>query len=229
MHIHLPKPLHGWREFVGEVGIIVIGVLLALGAEQAIEALHHRSQVHEMTDKLHDESVENRSPLNLDLVGLQQSQATVDTDLVALGNCGGDSHPQALVPVQQPIYLVPTDSAWAGVRDSALLPLLPEQLSDSYYKLDAIRDQTVIVATNVYAARVDATARVEAMRRGLHDRESCRDAVVQLLRLKGLQDLLLNESAGFGVFNEQALRGEVVDAVVKPGPLNLPKTSPGRH
>lgn len=31
MHFHLPKPLHGWREFVGEVGIIVLGGLIALG------------------------------------------------------------------------------------------------------------------------------------------------------------------------------------------------------
>jgi hypothetical protein len=37
MHFQLPKPLHGWREFVGEVGIIVIGVLIALGAEQLVE------------------------------------------------------------------------------------------------------------------------------------------------------------------------------------------------
>lgn len=37
MHLHLPKPMHGSREFVGEVGIIVIGVLIALGAEQGLE------------------------------------------------------------------------------------------------------------------------------------------------------------------------------------------------
>ena len=43
MHVHIPKPLHGWREFVGEVGIIVLGVLIALGAEQAIEGVHDRS------------------------------------------------------------------------------------------------------------------------------------------------------------------------------------------
>jgi len=30
MHFRLPKPLHGWREFAGEVGTIVIGVLIAL-------------------------------------------------------------------------------------------------------------------------------------------------------------------------------------------------------
>ena len=32
MDFHLPKPLHGWREFVGEVRTTVLGVLIALGA-----------------------------------------------------------------------------------------------------------------------------------------------------------------------------------------------------
>ena len=48
MHFHLPKPLHGWRAFVGEVGIIVIGVLIALGAEQMVERWHWRSEVHQL-------------------------------------------------------------------------------------------------------------------------------------------------------------------------------------
>lgn len=37
MRFHLPKPLHGWRQFAGEVGIIVLGVLLALAASQLAE------------------------------------------------------------------------------------------------------------------------------------------------------------------------------------------------
>jgi len=45
MHFHLPRPLHGWREFVGEVGIIVFGVLIALGAEQLVESFHWKHQV----------------------------------------------------------------------------------------------------------------------------------------------------------------------------------------
>jgi hypothetical protein len=40
MRFKLPKPLHGWREFVGEVGIIVLGVLIALGAQQIVENFH---------------------------------------------------------------------------------------------------------------------------------------------------------------------------------------------
>lgn len=52
MHIHPPKPLHGWREFLGEVGIIVIGVLIALAAEQAVEAWRWRSEVSEAREAL---------------------------------------------------------------------------------------------------------------------------------------------------------------------------------
>ncbi len=45
MHFHLPKPLHGWRAFVGEVAIIVLGVLIALGAEQAVQSIEWRQKV----------------------------------------------------------------------------------------------------------------------------------------------------------------------------------------
>ena len=55
MHVHLPKPLHGWREFVGEVGIIVLGVLIALGAEQVVEALHWRYETAALRESLHRE------------------------------------------------------------------------------------------------------------------------------------------------------------------------------
>jgi hypothetical protein len=45
MHFKLPKPLHGWRAFVGEVGIIVLGVLIALGAQQLVEDWQWRQEV----------------------------------------------------------------------------------------------------------------------------------------------------------------------------------------
>ena len=55
MHFHLPKPLHGWREFAGEVGIIVIGVLIALGAEQALEKFHWSEKAHRSREALRGE------------------------------------------------------------------------------------------------------------------------------------------------------------------------------
>ncbi|HEY5086469.1 MAG TPA: hypothetical protein VII66_03835 [Gemmatimonadaceae bacterium] len=42
MEIHKPHPIHSWRELLKEVGIIVLGVLIALGAEQSVAALRER-------------------------------------------------------------------------------------------------------------------------------------------------------------------------------------------
>ena len=55
MHLHLPKPLHGWRAFVGEVGIIVLGVLIALGAEQVVESIHNRYLARQAVDHIRTE------------------------------------------------------------------------------------------------------------------------------------------------------------------------------
>lgn len=52
MHFHLPRPLHGWREFAGEVGIIVVGVLIALGAEQGVSAIRDRSEARQAKENV---------------------------------------------------------------------------------------------------------------------------------------------------------------------------------
>jgi hypothetical protein len=57
VHFRLPKPLHGWREFAGEVGIIVVGVLIALGAEQVVESLHWANKSRSAKFELHQQMV----------------------------------------------------------------------------------------------------------------------------------------------------------------------------
>ncbi len=59
MHVHLPKPLHGWREFLGEVGVIVIGVLLALAADQIVERMRWAKHVAEAKEDLGGELEQN--------------------------------------------------------------------------------------------------------------------------------------------------------------------------
>jgi len=65
MHVHLPKPLHGWRAFAGEVGIIVVGVLIALSAEQFVETMSWRGHVQEARGDL-------RSELETDVAAAQE-------------------------------------------------------------------------------------------------------------------------------------------------------------
>jgi hypothetical protein len=126
MHFHLPKPLHGWREFVGEVGIIVIGVLIALGAEQVVETLHWRHEV-----SLFRNSVDHEIANNLGTyVYRMRENACVDArlhelDLLLASSRAG--HPVALTgPVGAPSSLSLETSVWQS-RDGNIVTHMPMQ------------------------------------------------------------------------------------------------------
>ena len=81
MHFHLPKPLHGWRELAGEVGIIDIGVLIALGAEQVVESVHWRESVSQMRQAMHSELGIDRKRLEVNLAQDSCMNARLDAIL----------------------------------------------------------------------------------------------------------------------------------------------------
>src|SRR4051794_36738783 len=91
MHFHLPKPLHGWREFAGEVGIIVLGVLIALGAEQVVQAVRQRSEARDAESEIRAELEQNIAKLK----SRSAVRACVDKriaelqDLIGSGATGG--------------------------------------------------------------------------------------------------------------------------------------------
>jgi hypothetical protein len=59
MEIHKPKPIRNWREFFSEIGIIVLGVCIALAAEQAAQTLHNRSRAAEARANIREEIAHN--------------------------------------------------------------------------------------------------------------------------------------------------------------------------
>src|SRR3954469_6013594 len=65
MDIHKPKPIHNWREFLKEVGIIVLGVSIALAGEQAVERWHEQRQYAEARQAMYDELSANLSNIRL--------------------------------------------------------------------------------------------------------------------------------------------------------------------
>jgi hypothetical protein len=59
MRFSMPKPLDGWRAFIGEVGTIVLAVLLALGAQQLAESANNRREAAETRALLFEEIEES--------------------------------------------------------------------------------------------------------------------------------------------------------------------------
>ena len=208
MKLRIPKPLRGWREFAGEVGIIVLGVLIALGAQQLVEWANHLSQVDEMSARLRKESLENRDGMNFDVASVRKALSAVDNQLSMLNGCKTSLAVTRLAPVQRPLVLLATDSAWLGVRDSALLPMMPKEVVDNYWKLDATGQQLIPLLHDVQLSFNDAEAYVTALQAGVADPQACERTVQSLYRLKSAEQTLLNWISFYDAANEQVLRGE---------------------
>ena len=144
MHVHLPKPLHGWRAFAGEVGIIVIGVLIALAAQQVVETLHWRSEVHEFR-----KAVDYELGRNLETFQVRIDQnACVARRLAELDRLLADSRagrtPALLHPIGRPAAFSGYFSVWdnKGAEVNGHLPL---KLRLRYGELyDELRDAEVL-------------------------------------------------------------------------------------
>lgn len=65
MDVHKPKPVHSWREFLSEIGVIVIGVAIALAGEQAVEAIHWHHVVEAQREALRGGIADNLAAVKI--------------------------------------------------------------------------------------------------------------------------------------------------------------------
>ena len=97
MHFHLPKPLHGWRAFVGEVSIIVLGVLIALAAEQAAQSFEWRQKVDAAVVDMNNELGSGDGPEAYERLVLHDCVATHLDSLRASDEQGDRSESRKLI------------------------------------------------------------------------------------------------------------------------------------
>jgi hypothetical protein len=130
MHFHLPKPLHGWREFAGEVGIIVVGVLIALGAESVVQDLQNRADARAFR-----ETVDHEIGMNLFVYDVRARQFSCDEKRAAelkswLERVRSGKPVEALWPAS-PQVPTPYRSAWDN-RDAQVFNRLPPEVRQKY-------------------------------------------------------------------------------------------------
>jgi hypothetical protein len=124
MEIHIPKPWHGPRELAKEVGVIVIGIAIALTGEQTLEWLHRQSEVREAREALHSEIAATAANARVTIE--QERCAARQLDGYAAW-AGGDS--QRPIATTRP-FIMPRSSNWEIVKVSAAAQMpLEERLA----------------------------------------------------------------------------------------------------
>jgi hypothetical protein len=154
MHIHKPKAVGSLREFLSEISVIVVGIVIALGGEQAIEATRRVQEANATERALRDEVGANlRSAAGRVMVG-----ACLKDRLVSLSqtlNQGGKWRATQL-PFTPPgiggsklglpqVYIAPfaqwNDASWQAVSASGGVAHLGEariRAYGQYYRYIAI-------------------------------------------------------------------------------------------
>jgi hypothetical protein len=125
MDVHKPKPVHSWRAFTVEIATIVLGVLIALGAEQVAEGLRVRHQVRQdmvlLARELSGELAEG-------VVRMRMTEC-VDARLNALAAAVDEADRAGRLPPMpvpgRPRTLVYTTAAWTSVVASPAATHLP--------------------------------------------------------------------------------------------------------
>jgi hypothetical protein len=67
MHIHKPKAPRGARELLTEIGVIVVGIVIAIVLEQIVEVQTHQFQRRELEEQLRTDIKDNRSIITQDI------------------------------------------------------------------------------------------------------------------------------------------------------------------
>ena len=93
LDVHPPhSPTHTWKDFFIHLATIVIGLLIAVGLEQAVEYLHHRHLVREFEVQMNEEFVNDRKILENDLE-IQSAYRLYLTDLQTAINAKLEDRP----------------------------------------------------------------------------------------------------------------------------------------
>jgi hypothetical protein len=174
MHLHLPKPLHGWRAFAGEVGIIVLGVLIALGAQQVAEAVQERSEARDA-----DRAIRGELQLNMaKLRSRAEKKACVDAriaELQALIDSAEAAGGTIKTPnwVGRPQFWTMQMARWQAVSQAGRAALLPPDDLALYGSMYAYM-------ANVNATMVDEQADWAKLRSLEHARRLTPEMAFQL-------------------------------------------------
>ena len=140
LDVHPPhEAAHTWKDFFVHIATIVIGLLIAVGLEQTVELFHHRHQVEQIDEALHNESIENRDIGRADVDALRMPIENLRLNREGLRSAattdGIISYTWQETP--SPAFWLPlVDSAWLTARDSAIFSLLPPELVRNRWRVE---------------------------------------------------------------------------------------------
>lgn len=180
------KPVRGWGDFLKEVGTIVLGVLIALAADQAVDAWNWHHEVRIVEDSLNDELADSLFAAEERIKITDCQHRTLD----ALDDLADKSHGTLVIrnaPVSR--NRVWGSAAWDAAVASGAIAHMPHDTRNTYSVLFSF----VHVFRDMNLRQQELWATINAYRRPRPFSDTSRDrfveTVAQLRSLTGTMNL----------------------------------------
>ena len=139
--IDIHPPQHGSitrRDFFVHLGIVILGILIAIGLEQTVEALHHAHERRALIENFRQECADNLKVLKPDLDIDRQNIAAANASLDILRNATPHGGYITVTMPPKPVCCMqaPSRSVWSVAKSSGKVELLPENLAEVFDRVD---------------------------------------------------------------------------------------------
>ena len=210
---HAPhQAVHTWKDVFIHIGIIAVGLLIAIGLEQTVVYLHDRHHAQKLEGSLRQESLTNRDVVKNGIARIDADIENVQLNMGNLDNAHIVDGRSTFVytPFPGGFGLLPvSNTAWLAVRDGGSLSLLPSQITDDYWHAEYYGSESIVLLQDTFKDyyELDALLNLHA---GIvvQSPEEKQQLLLAFARFNGKLRHLRSCFVVFDAINEIALSGE---------------------
>jgi len=197
LDVHPPhEPVHSWRDFLLHILTITIGLLIALGLEAGVEAIHHHHIVKETRESIRQEVEENQKVIAFDQRYLTSNANTLRQNIAILTQLKAHPNQSPAPHLNFPWgWNSPSAAAWDTARNTGALTLMSYEDAHGYSLIYAqqaeVNAQAVIYINHHHAATIplEINPDVAALTPGQID-EMIHGCATALSDIQYLEDLI---------------------------------------
>jgi hypothetical protein len=128
-----------WRDFFIHIATIVIGLLIAVGLEQTVEAIHHRHERSELRETLHRESEQILKDSRATAAALDYHQDWLAHRIDQVKAAVWQHQPLAEPPAYAiAVFDYPDDPLWRSAKISGLVERLSSDELNAYSEVELL-------------------------------------------------------------------------------------------
>jgi len=151
MDVHAPmEPIHTWRDIALHLGIVTVGLFIALSLEALVEHIHNRHLVAEARANIRQEIQNNHDAAQQDLGYLQQDIERTKRNIATVHKLIADQkHFHGTMDYTME-FNSPSDAAWTTARETGALGFIPYSEVQGYSDLYRVQTMVTDQATEIF-------------------------------------------------------------------------------